>query len=351
MKYYYGINGRFGYEIIADNSHILNSINGIYGDLYSSEIPEKILFSVEIKEFDIPSDSCISIHNGVQIGKNFLYFEGKYHFFIKWKVCLTFDENSSIKILYYQKPFLNQPLSSMIIEPITHVLLTQQRFNSLHSLAFEYEKRGFLIIAPPRSGKSRLASILNDMGATILAEERNIIGRDNSILSYPAGIPLRMFNIVNNSKLSKILPTSLKVKVYLSELINIFWPGGMIVSPRISISELFSKTANSTKINSFFVLIPKEFPDACEIESISPEEATVAGVEMEKTLLSLYAFIDFFTAASFMSTKNSLENYWMNFQTSLNDNLRNVNCFRLVLNPGASDKNMKMAVRKILEHG
>lgn len=348
MIKHYRVLEDYGFAVSANNLKYFESLDEVYGSFLSVQDIKKKLFSLELGDFAKPqSEGCFS-HNGIICGKDFLYYENSYHLFFKWKVAIFFREGEALKIAYDQEPFVGQPLFSSILEPLIAILLAQAGYVSLHSLAFEYKHKGYLLAVPAQAGKTRLALILKKFGAEILADERNILGPEGKLFSYPLKVPLRI-NYFRDANLERKISLRNKMRLFISEFLNLMIPGGrMICSSRVSLEDLFKGARKTVDCDYFYVIIPRSCSEQNLIESISLPETFSLAIEMEKNLLAMYQFKDFLTAFDLSGKSVISGNFWLNFEKSLLNNLNKAKSFTLSYNPRCSDEEIATIAKKII---
>ena len=309
----YNIHGLVRFKIINKdnflNRHITN-INLEYKN-FKSEEGDDSDFTIYLGDFTPSNQECYVLDNNYYIKEDYFYCKDSYKI-AKWELEISGFESGNMKVRISTNSSASMMTSGFIIDPLIIFKLNEKGYPVVHSSCVSRNNHAHLFTAQGGGGKTSTALYAVDRGFNFLGDNFIILNK-GYVRSFLSPLNIFSFNLVPIVK--KNMAAKTKVEFYLKNLLCKMI--GLRIVTKINVKEIFPDSLDdNSKIESIFLLIPKEKFDIVEMDKEELIGHMVANMKLDS-----FPFIKYMMEYSYMFPESKMATHWDRYEENLRRNL------------------------------
>ena len=308
---------------IVDENGILNKIFDTirieYKNFKSDEL-EKPDFTIYLGKFTPSNQDCFILDNKHYVKEDYFYCRDS-HKIAKWEFEMSGFETDNLIIRISTNPFASMIISGFVIDPLIIFKMNEKGYPVVHSSCVSKDEHAHLFTAQGGGGKTSTALSFVDRGFNFLGDNFIILDKGH-VLSFLS--PLNIFSFNLAPIVRKNMSIKSRAEFYFKDLL--YRVGGPRVVTKINVKDVFSDSlANKSKLDSVFLLIPKEKFDIAEIGKEELIRYFAANLKLDS-----FPFLKYMMEYSYMFPESKMATHWDRYEESLRKNLNdNISIFRV----------------------
>ena len=309
-----------------------------YKNFESNEINDPD-FTIYFGNFTPSNQECHVLDNEYYVKEDYFYCKDSYKI-AKWKLEMSGFENSNIEVRISTNPFASMVISGFLIDPLINFKLNEKGYPIVHSSCVSRDNCAHLFTAQGGGGKTSTALYAVEMGFDFLGDNFIILDK-GYVLSFLSPLNIFSFNLVPIVK--RNMGFKNKAAFYFKDIF--YKVTGSRIVTKINVKEIFPDSLNNnSKLESIFLLIPKEKFDSVEIDKEELIEHMVANMKLDS-----FPFIKYMMEYSYMFPESKMATHWDRYEESLRKNLDdNISIFRVEV-PQKYDTNTFEGIWRIIQ--
>ena len=311
----YSIQDIVTFKIInKDNSlnRLLSNIDIEYKNFETEKIDNPDL-TIYLGDFSPSNQECCVQDNEYYIKENYFYCKDSYKI-AKWKFEMTGFERGNMEIWISANPFASVMISGFLIDPLIIIKMNEKGYPVVHGSCVSKDNSAYLFTAQGGGGKTSTALYSVERGFDFLGDNFVILDKDY-VLSFLSPLNTFFFNLAPIVR--KNMDIKNKAKLYSIDLL--YKVTGLGMATKINVKGIFPDSlSNNSKLESVFLLIPKEKFDIVEIGNEELIRYMVANMKLD-----YFPFIKYMMEYSYMFPESKMATHWDRYEKSLRKNLNN----------------------------
>ena len=321
-KRYYNIHDILTFKIVDENgilNRIFDTIRIEYKNFESEEL-EKPDFTIYLEKFTPYNQDCFILDNEHYIKEDYFYCRDSYKI-AKWELEISGFETDNLIVRISTNPFASMIISGFVIDPLIIFKMNEKGHPIVHSSCVSKDGHAYLFTAQGGGGKTSTALYSVERGLNFLGDNFIILDKGH-VLSFLS--PLNIFSFNLAPIVRKNMSIKSRAEFYFKDLLHRI--GGPRVVTKINVKDIFSDSlANKSKLDSVFLLIPKEKFDIAEIGKEELIRYFVANLKLDS-----FPFLKYMLEYSYMFPESKMATHWDRYEESLRKNLNDtISIFRV----------------------
>jgi hypothetical protein len=316
----YGVHETVSFKVVDNSGFPRHFFGYVLDDIYKeyknfeTESMVNPDFTIYIGDFIPSNDNTTIVDNKYFIKYDYFYCTDTYKS-AKWKLEMSGFEDGDMKVkIYSENIYTNMVISGLLVDPLINFKLTEKGLSLVHASCISKDGNGFMFTAQGGGGKTSIALYSVERGFNFLGDNFAIIDKGfvRSFLS-----PLNVFSFNLAPIVMENMSHKSKAEYLFKDLLHKVT--GLRVVTKINVKEIFPKSlVASSKLNSVFLLIPKE---RFRVEEIDKEE--MVGHMVANMKLDSFPFLKYMLEYAYMFPESHLATHWNRYEDSLRQNLCN----------------------------
>lgn len=339
----YNIHDLVRFKIInKDNflNRLFSNLNLEYKNFKSEEGGDSD-FTIYLGDFTPSNQECYVLDNNYYIKEDYLYCRDSYKI-AKWELELSGFESGNMKVRISTNSSASMMISGFIIDPLIIFKLNEKGYPIVHSSCVSRTNHAHLFTAQGGSGKTSTALYAVDRCFNFLGDNF-IILNNGYVLSFLSPLNIFSFNLVPIVK--KNMDAKTKAEFLLKDLL--YKMTGLRLVTKINVKDIFQDSLeDNSKIESIFLLIPKEKFDIVEINKKDLIGHMVANMKLDS-----FPFIKYMMEYSYMFPESKMATHWERYEENLKRNLNGDITIYKVEVPQKYDVSVFEKIFRVIENG
>jgi hypothetical protein len=293
-------------------SRLLSNINLEYKNFETEEINDPD-FTIYLGDFHPSNQECVILDNEYYVKEDYFYCEDSYKI-AKWGFEMSGFESGSTKVRISANLFASVMISGFLIDPLINFKLNEKGYPIVHGSCVSKDNRAYLFTAQGGGGKTSTALYSVERGFNFLGDNFVILDK-----CYVWGFfsPLNMFSFNLLPMVKKNMGIKRRAEFHLKNLL--YKMTGLRLVTKINVKEIFPDSLNNnSKLESIFLLIPKEKFDMVEIDKEELIRHMVTNMKLDSV-----SFLKYMMQYSYMFPDGKMATHWNRYEKSLRKNLNN----------------------------
>ena len=340
-KRYYNIHNILTFKIVDENgilNRIFDTIRIEYKNFESEEL-KKPDFTIYLGKFTPSNQDCYILDNKHCIKEDYFYCKDS-HKIAKWEFEMSGFETDNLIVRISTNPFASMIISGFVIDPLIIFKMNEKGYPIVHSSCVSKDDHAHLFTAQGGGGKTSTALYSVERGFNFLGDNFIILDKGH-VLSFLS--PLNIFSFNLAPIVRKNMSIKSRAEFYFKDLL--YRMRGPRVVTKINVKDVFPDSlANKSKLDSVFLLIPKEKFDIAEIDKEELIRYFAANLKLDS-----FPFLKYLMEYSYMFPESKMATHWDRYEESLRKNLDdNISIFRVEV-PQKYDTNTFEGIWRIIQ--
>ena len=221
-------------------------------------------------------------------------------------------ETDNLVVRISANTFASMIISGFLIDPLINFKLNEKGYSLIHGSCVSKGSRAYLFTAQGGGGKTSTALYAVERGFDFLGDNFTILDK-GCVRSFLSPLNIFSFNLVPVVK--KNMGIKSKTEFHLKNIL--YKMTGLRIVTKINVKEIFPDSLNDkSKVESIFLLIPKEKFDIVEIDK---EE--LIGHMVTNLKLDSFPFLKYMMEYSYMFPESKMATHWDRYEENLRRNL------------------------------
>ena len=309
----YNIHGLVRFKII-NRSNFLNrvfsTVNLEYKNFETERVNDPDL-TIYLGDFTPSNQECRILDNHHYVKEDYFYCKDSYKI-AKWEFEMSGFESGDMKIQISTNSFASMIISGFLIDPLINFKLNEKGYSLIHGSCVSKDDHAYLFTAQGGGGKTSTALYTVERGFNFLGDNFTILDKGYA-LSFLSPLNIFSFNLVPVVK--KNMGINSRTEFHLKNIL--YKLTGLRIVTKINVKEIFPESLDDkSKVESIFLLIPKEKFGIVEIDKEELIEHMVANMKLDS-----FPFIKYMVEYSYMFPESRMATHGDRYEESLRKNL------------------------------
>ena len=309
----YDLHGLVRFKII-NRSNFLNrvfsTVNLEYKNFETGKVDNPDL-TIYLGDFVPFNQECRILDNHYYVKEDYFYCKDS-HKIAKWKFEMSGFESGDMEIRISTNSFASMIISGFLIDPLINFKLNEKGYSLIHGSCVSKDDHAHLVTAQGGGGKTSTALYAVERGFNFLGDNFTILDKGYA-LSFLSPLNIFSFNLVPVVK--KNMRIKSKAEFHLKNIL--YKMTGLRIVTKINVKEIFPNSLNDkSKVESIFLLIPKEKFDIVEIDKEELIGHTVANMKLDS-----FPSLKYMMEYSYMFPESRMATHWDRYGENLRRNL------------------------------
>ena len=309
----YNIHGLVRFKIINRSNFlngIFNTVNLEYKNFESEAINDPD-FTIYLGDFHPANQECGILDNEYYVKEDYFFCEDSYKT-AKWKLEMSGFGSGDMKVRISTNPFASMIISGFIIDSLIIFKMNEKGYPIVHGSCVSKDNKAYLFTAQGGGGKTSTALYAVEKGFNFLGDNFIILDKGYA-LSFLSPLNIFSFNLVPIVKRNMGIKN--KAEFYFKDLF--YKVAGLRIVTKINVKETFPDSLNNnSKLESVFLLMPKEKFDIVEIGKEELIRYMVANMKLDS-----FPFVKYMMEYSYMFPESRMATHWDRYEENLGRNL------------------------------
>ncbi|HJH26339.1 MAG TPA: hypothetical protein C5S37_06070 [Methanophagales archaeon] len=319
-------------------SRFFSNIELEYKNFESTEINDPDL-TVYLGDFTPSNQECCILDNEYYVKEDYFYCKDSYKI-AKWGLEISGFESGNMEVRLSTNSSASMIISGFIIDPLIIFKMNERGYPIVHGSCVSKDNCAHLFTAQGGGGKTSTALYAVERGFNFLGDNFIIIdkGYARSFLS-----PLNIFSFNLIPIVKRNMGIKNKVEFQLKNLL--YKMTGLRIVTKINVKSVFPDSLDDkSKLESIFLLIPKEKYDIVEIDKEELIGHMVANMKLDS-----FPFIKYMMEYSYMFPESMMATHWGRYEANLGRKLsKDITIYKVELPPRYDQKTFEN-IFKVME--
>lgn len=268
-------------------------------------------FTIYFGDFTPSNQECHVLDNEYYVKEDYFYCKDSYKT-AKWKFEMSGFESGDMKVRISTNPFASMIISGFLIDPLINFRLNEHGCSLVHASCVSRDNRAYLFTAQGGGGKTSTALYSVERGFNFLGDNFVILDRGHA-MSFLSPLNIFSFNLCPIVKTNMGIKS--KVEFYFKNLL--YRASGLRLVTKIDVKDVFANSSvNKSKLDSIFLLIPKEKFNIVELDKNELISHMIANQKLDS-----FPFLKYMMEYSYMFPKSKMATHWDRYEGNLSKNL------------------------------
>ena len=309
----YNLHGLVRFKIINRTNflnRVFSTVNLEYRNFETGKVNNPDL-TIYLGDFVPSNEECRILDNHYYVKEDYFYCRDSYKI-AKWKFEMSGFETDNLVVRISANTFASMIISGFLIDPLINFKLNEKGYSLIHGSCVSKGSRAYLFTAQGGGGKTSTALYAVERGFDFLGDNFTILDK-GCVRSFLSPLNIFSFNLVPVVK--KNMGIKSKTEFHLKNIL--YKMTGLRIVTKINVKEIFPDSLNDkSKVESIFLLIPKEKFDIVEIDK---EE--LIGHMVTNLKLDSFPFLKYMMEYSYMFPESKMATHWDRYEENLRRNL------------------------------
>lgn len=267
--------------------------------------------TIYLGDFTPSNQECRILDNHHYVKEDYFYCKDSYKI-AKWEFEMSGFESGDMKIQISTNSFASMIISGFLIDPLINFKLNEKGYSLIHGSCVSKDDHAYLFTAQGGGGKTSTALYTVERGFNFLGDNFTILDKGYA-LSFLSPLNIFSFNLVPVVK--KNMGINSRTEFHLKNIL--YKLTGLRIVTKINVKEIFPESLDDkSKVESIFLLIPKEKFGIVEIDKEELIEHMVANMKLDS-----FPFIKYMMEYSYMFPESRMATHGDRYEESLRKNL------------------------------
>jgi hypothetical protein len=296
-----------------------NLLNRLFSNIcqeyqnFESEMLDNPDFTIYLGDFIPSNQECGILDNEYYIKKDYFFCKDSYKI-AKWKIEMSGFESGNTTVRISANPFAAMEISGFLLDSLIGLKLNEKGYSIVHGSSVSKDGCAYLFTAQGGGGKTSTALYSVERGFKFLGDNFVILARDH-VMSFLSPLNIFSFNLAPIVK--KNMGIKNKAEFYFKHLF--YKVTGLRIVTKINVKGIFPDALdNKSKLDSVFLLIPKE-----KIDIVRIDKEELISYFVANQMLDSFPFIKYMMEYSYMFPESRMATHWNRYEENLRENLNN----------------------------